>query len=305
MQLARRIKGGRWPPSLLDFLLGIAAFFALAAYCRAADDRLWLADAVVLGRSHVALLVDWLAAGRPAGVKLTVALSSFLGRAYTALSALHARAAALLFVTTRLSPASLLCVLAALAIPTGLSGQLSLAADVLHAVCAPVWVFGSAVAAVHGALTRAIVSLWRLFCGKKANPLRHRVDTFAYTLDELLLGTLAFAVALALWPTVAAFHFVLALLRGALAAVALLLTACSALIAACPTQGHDAHFSSSSSSVHLVVDESSGTVSFVRRPRPNLSSCVLDGIVDDLRRWKEAHPPSLFLKHLLIGSTLS
>ena len=45
------------------------------------------------------------------------------------------------------------------------------------------------------------MSLWRLFRGKKYNPLRDRVDTSSSDVDQLFLGTLAFTILLFLYPT--------------------------------------------------------------------------------------------------------
>ncbi|QLL30320.1 hypothetical protein HG536_0A01370 [Torulaspora globosa] len=50
-------------------------------------------------------------------------------------------------------------------------------------------------------------SLFHLFCGKKRNVLRNRVDNNVFELDELLLGTLFFIILVFLAPTVLAFYY--------------------------------------------------------------------------------------------------
>lgn len=49
-------------------------------------------------------------------------------------------------------------------------------------------------------------SLFHLFCGKKKNILRDRVDNNVFELDQLLLGTLFFIILVFLTPTVLAFY---------------------------------------------------------------------------------------------------
>lgn len=47
----------------------------------------------------------------------------------------------------------------------------------------------------------ALISLFRLFLGKKKNPLRERVDSCQYKPDQLFVGTLLFTILLFLVPT--------------------------------------------------------------------------------------------------------
>lgn len=63
--------------------------------------------------------------------------------------------------------------------------------------------------------TAGLMSLWRLFRGKKYNPLRHRVDSAEFDQQQLLLGTLVFTVLLFLLPTVLVYYFVFTGLRCA------------------------------------------------------------------------------------------
>lgn len=53
---------------------------------------------------------------------------------------------------------------------------------------------------------RIISALWRLFRGRKWNVLRERVDSAAYDVDQLLLGTLGFTVACFLLPTIGVYY---------------------------------------------------------------------------------------------------
>eukprot|EP00038_Savillea_parva_P014777 m.12088 g.12088 ORF g.12088 m.12088 type:complete len:381 (-) comp2907_c0_seq1:462-1604(-) len=55
-------------------------------------------------------------------------------------------------------------------------------------------------------------STFRLFRGKKSNPLRCRTDSYDYAPDQLLFGTVLFAISLFVYPTVAMFHAALSIL---------------------------------------------------------------------------------------------
>lgn len=58
-----------------------------------------------------------------------------------------------------------------------------------------------------------MASLFNLFCGKKRNVLRNRIDHNYFQLDQLLLGTLLFIILVFLTPTVMAFYMSYTVLR--------------------------------------------------------------------------------------------
>lgn len=56
-------------------------------------------------------------------------------------------------------------------------------------------------------------SLWNLFRGKRYNVLRNRIDPWDYDIDQLLLGTILFTLAAHLFPTMAVYYVLFALIR--------------------------------------------------------------------------------------------
>ena len=63
----------------------------------------------------------------------------------------------------------------------------------------------------------ALMSLWRLFRGKKYNPLRNRVDSSPHeNVEQLFVGTLAFTILLFLYPTTLVYYAVFAVLESCL-----------------------------------------------------------------------------------------
>lgn len=55
-----------------------------------------------------------------------------------------------------------------------------------------------------------LCALWRLFLGRKYNPLRNRVDSCHYSHRQLFVGTLAFTILLFLLPTTTLYYAVFA-----------------------------------------------------------------------------------------------
>lgn len=293
-----------------DRVCGAAASVALISVVALRGDAVSAALFAAHSSASAAVgdCVAWLATGHPAGIKLTEDLCSFLGRAYAATAALHSRA--LSAALSRVSSSSPLQLFAALfactALCAGLSGALRLTADALRVACAPVCVFSAALAEAHRSLSGTVAALWRLFRGRKANPLRRRVDTYNYRPDEMLVGTLAFAVALALWPTLLAFHLLFASLAAAVSAAALLLKACACVVRTFPTRELLAWVAlprGSGPAACIRIDAATAEVRVVRARRPSPAPLVAKIFrTHDLRRWTAAHPPALFARHMLFGT---
>ncbi|XP_044253358.1 phosphatidylinositol N-acetylglucosaminyltransferase subunit Q [Tribolium madens] len=63
---------------------------------------------------------------------------------------------------------------------------------------------------------KGLLSLWRLFIGRKYNPLRARVDSCQYSQHQLFIGTLGFTVLLFLLPTTTLYYTVFVIFRLAI-----------------------------------------------------------------------------------------
>jgi len=57
-------------------------------------------------------------------------------------------------------------------------------------------------ARIYNLQSLVLSSLWYLFRGKKRNVLKQRIDSYDYSIDQLLLGTLLFTVLVFLLPTI-------------------------------------------------------------------------------------------------------
>ncbi|XP_046402237.1 phosphatidylinositol N-acetylglucosaminyltransferase subunit Q [Ischnura elegans] len=101
----------------------------------------------------------------------------------------------------------------------GLSFQVSILTDLLALVSFHVYCIYVYAARLYNLQIRGLIALWRLFLGKKWNPLRQRVDSCTYSSEQLFLGTLAFTILFFLLPTTVMYYIVFAGLRLATVAV--------------------------------------------------------------------------------------
>jgi phosphatidylinositol N-acetylglucosaminyltransferase subunit Q len=88
----------------------------------------------------------------------------------------------------------------------GMSLSISLLSDILSLLTLHISSFYVASARIYNWQLSILVSLFHLFRGKKRNVLRGRIDSCDYDLDQLLLGTIMFALLAFLFPTVMVFY---------------------------------------------------------------------------------------------------
>ncbi|XP_044758562.1 phosphatidylinositol N-acetylglucosaminyltransferase subunit Q [Coccinella septempunctata] len=95
----------------------------------------------------------------------------------------------------------------------GFSFQLALISDILSLTTFHVYCIYVYAAKLFQLQVKSIISLWRLFIGRKYNPLRERVDSCHYTQHQLFIGTLGFTILLFLLPTTTLYYVVFTTLR--------------------------------------------------------------------------------------------
>ena len=88
----------------------------------------------------------------------------------------------------------------------GLSCLVALAADVLSVSTLHICLFYNSMGTAYRTMLRVLRSLALLFQGQKWNTLRSRADTCEFELDQLLLGTLLFAIHFFLFPNIFGFY---------------------------------------------------------------------------------------------------
>ena len=97
--------------------------------------------------------------------------------------------------------------------PFGLALMLSLVHDILKFTMICITCLYIISAKLYAYQISALMSLSRLFMGRKYNVLKKRIDLCCYDASQLLLGTILFTILLFLLPTTGMYYFILLLLR--------------------------------------------------------------------------------------------
>lgn len=103
----------------------------------------------------------------------------------------------------------------------GLSTMLALVVDIVQVVTLHLTMTCICFAKVHQFQVYMLGSLWKLFQGKKRNPLRGRTDTMEYDSMQLLVGMLVFTSVLFLFTTILVYYVFFSFLYIALQPVGL------------------------------------------------------------------------------------
>ncbi|KAG0482605.1 hypothetical protein HPP92_010689 [Vanilla planifolia] len=147
--------------------------------------------------------------GVPAGFKLNTQLSEFFGT--ISLDAIQTFSTLWVFVGGFLQ--HFIRVLALLGIFFGLTVPAALCMDMLLFVSFHVIMLHWLIAFIYSQQIQALASLWRLFRGRKWNPLRQRLDTYDdYSVEQHVVGSLLFTPLLLLLPTTSVFYIFFTLL---------------------------------------------------------------------------------------------
>ncbi|KYM98455.1 Phosphatidylinositol N-acetylglucosaminyltransferase subunit Q [Cyphomyrmex costatus] len=208
-----KLKTGNYALAIIiDIALGIFVLRLLRYYIEDQPSQLLLNNAEAIVES-LKELINWLM-GVPAGLKLNHVLNNTMGKFF--LYHIQLWWTFLIFSKPLLDFAFEVLLLFG---RLGITFQISIVADLLalvsfHTYCIYVY---AARSVIHHRLfniqLRGITALFRLFLGKKNNPLRERVDSCQYQTDQLFVGTLSFTILLFLMPTTWVYYTVFTLLR--------------------------------------------------------------------------------------------
>ncbi|KAG8085064.1 hypothetical protein GUJ93_ZPchr0010g10445 [Zizania palustris] len=81
---------------------------------------------------------------------------------------------------------------------------------------------------------QTVTSLWRLFRGRKWNPLRQRLDSYDYTVEQHVVGSLLFTPVLLLLPTTSIFYIFFSILSTTIICLCILLEITVSIIHSTP-----------------------------------------------------------------------
>ncbi|XP_054278317.1 phosphatidylinositol N-acetylglucosaminyltransferase subunit Q isoform X2 [Macrosteles quadrilineatus] len=116
----------------------------------------------------------------------------------------------------------------------GLSFQIAILADLLAIASFHVYIIYVYAARLYRAQLTGLVSLSRVFLGRKRNPVPGRVDSCPYTTEQLLIGTISFTVLLFLLPTTLVYYVVFTAIRLVLIAAGGVLTEARFILSCLP-----------------------------------------------------------------------
>ncbi len=194
----------------IDVLSGISAMLFIAYWLMTSEQSI-IPRLTQLYNSHIISMtawIEWLMLGWPAGVKLNYKLDLFLGQILLFYIQHWA-----LFITTLANSAAIvwtIIALTSLMCTQGLTMLIALFFDIVSVACTHIFWLFAALQRTYNLQIRILSSLWMLFQGKKHNVLKQRVDSCDYEIDQLLLGTLLFAMLFFLLPTLISYYTFLA-----------------------------------------------------------------------------------------------
>ncbi|KAJ1980301.1 pig-Q [Dimargaris verticillata] len=152
-------------------------------------------------------MIEWLM-GWPAGMKLNPQLDEFLGELFLWLIRLWT----LLIHPTRAITAAVVELIGQCGI-LGASVQVALLSDYISLMTLHIYWFYAVAARIYHWQLAVLHSLLNLFRGRRINPLRCRIDSCNFELDQLLLGTILLALVFFLFPTIAVYYLTFATSR--------------------------------------------------------------------------------------------
>ena len=185
---------------------GIAGVLLAFTFVNIPNHVLGLVESVWLS-IHVRLLrenISWLETF-PVGFKLNVPLTTNMGREILLVVSTYESVLALAFghSSVQLFLVRMLGLIGAL---FGFTMVSALVFDTIRLATLHIKIISGTFCKMFRLLLHTQSSLWKLFRGKKLNPLRHRTDTFEYDSMQLLLGTMLFTICLFLFTTLLVYY---------------------------------------------------------------------------------------------------
>lgn len=204
--------------TLVDILLGFLLCYSLVALDSTFVVNFLSTASNFLNKTVLVSQINWLM-GWPAGFKLNEDLDKFLGIVFLFYIDKWNGLLDILF----LYMPNFVLVLALSSCFGGLSFAISILVDIISFFTFHISCFHYASARIYQLQLNFLSSLWRLFRGKKYNPLKQRIDTCNYDIEQLLLGTILFTVTFFLLPTVTIYYSFFTLVKLIILAIKILL----------------------------------------------------------------------------------
>ncbi|KAK7244486.1 hypothetical protein RIF29_39309 [Crotalaria pallida] len=168
--------------------------------------------------------------GNPAGFKLNAELAGALG--VVSLNVIQTWSTIWVFVGFIFS--YIFQGLAILGILCGFTAPTALIIDMVVLATLHVSTLHWLISLVYSLQIQALAALWRLFRGRKWNPLRERLDSFDYTVKQHIVGSLLFTPLLLLLPTTSVFYIFFSIMDTTINLICILFEVTISVIHATP-----------------------------------------------------------------------
>lgn len=207
---------------LIDAFLGL--MIGLALFQMFYNQPNWIPMIATFIRTHHQFLthgLQWLERF-PIGFKLNERLTENVGREIQRLWNVHEWTLLRVLGTGDAMVQPAVWVATALSLASGclgVSGLAALCVDVARLLSLHVSVIALGTHQVYQFELFLLVTLWRLFRGKKRNILRHRTDTMQYDSMQSLFGTILLAIVIFLFSTILVYHVYFTVLHLAIGLV--------------------------------------------------------------------------------------
>ncbi|XP_031108048.1 uncharacterized protein LOC116012609 isoform X2 [Ipomoea triloba] len=216
-EMAALRRHSMWSSIVVDLLLG--NLLSILLYSRAEAACLFVLNSADGITNHILRTgCVWLM-GNPAGFKLNAELAGLLGM--VSLNAIQIWSTLWLFLNFFL--AYLMKMIAVSGSLFGLTTAAALTIDIISLATMHLSALHWLLSLIYSWQIQAISALWRLFRGRKWNPLRQRLDSYGYTVEQHVVGSLLFTPLLLLLPTVSAFYIFFTILNATISLICIVI----------------------------------------------------------------------------------
>uniref|UniRef100_A0A803MAM7 Uncharacterized protein n=1 Tax=Chenopodium quinoa TaxID=63459 RepID=A0A803MAM7_CHEQI len=190
-----------WSSAAIDVFLGNLVGFTLLLHAEAVLK--WFSTCAIHFTDDVLRTgCVWLM-GVPAGFKLNTELAGVLG--IISLNAIQIWST-LWFSAADIFSGVIIKVVALSGILLGMTIPVALITDMIVIAAFHVYELHYLISLLYSLQIQALAALWRLFRGRKWNPLRQRLDSYEYSVEQHVVGSLLFTPLLLLLPTTSVFY---------------------------------------------------------------------------------------------------
>ncbi|KAJ6747560.1 N-ACETYLGLUCOSAMINYL TRANSFERASE COMPONENT FAMILY PROTEIN / GPI1 FAMILY PROTEIN [Salix koriyanagi] len=217
-----------WSSLAVDLLLGNLMGLALIVHAESVCQWI-LTFASVITNALLRSGSVWLM-GVPAGFKLNTELAGVLG--VISLNAIQIWST--LWILFSFLFIYFIKGLALLGILFGATIPAALIIDMVYIATLHVSTLHWFISLLYSWQIQALAALWRLFRGRKWNPLRQRLDSYHYTVKQHIVGSLLFTPLLLLLPTTSVFYMFFTILSTAIAFTCILIEITISMIHSTP-----------------------------------------------------------------------